>query len=122
MEALQPLVTLISVFHHVWLIACVGIGVFAALKFEGLIFAVIFSVILMFFSGFSAGVSDYIVALIFGFIGCHIVKFVKNKVLEIIPTKMSKPTIKMKPEKKHAKKISSKKQGNKNLHNKNKKK
>ena len=46
----------------------------------------------------------------------------KNKVLEIIPTKMSKPTIKMKLEGKHAKKISNKKQGNKNLHNKKKKK
>jgi curli production assembly/transport component CsgG len=47
----------------------------------------------------------------------------KNKVLVMIPIKMSRPTIGMKQEeKKHAKKISNKKQVIKNLHNKKKKK
>jgi len=81
-DAFQPIISMLSVFHHVWFIVYIGVGVCAAFKLEGFIFAVILSILLVILGSFATGITTFIFAIVLGFVMGNIVKFMAQKVLE----------------------------------------
>ena len=80
-DVFQPITHMISIFHHVWLIGFVGIGVWSAFNIESFIFAGILSVLLIILSSLAHGVISYVFAILLGFAMGNIVKFVGQRLL-----------------------------------------
>ena len=81
-DAFQPIISMLSVFHHVWFVVYIEMSVYAAFKLEGFIFAVILSILLVILGNFATGITTFIFAIVLGFVIGNIVKFMAQKVLE----------------------------------------
>jgi hypothetical protein len=72
MEALQPLVNMLSVFNHAWIFLSVAIGVLASYNFNFSIFAIILTTVFLIFIPFSGGLFNYILGKLVKFLGVRI--------------------------------------------------
>jgi len=81
-DAFQPIISMLSVFHHVWFIVYIRMGVYAAFRLEGFIFAIILSVLLVILGSFATGITTFIFAIVLGLVMGNIVKFMAQKILE----------------------------------------